>query len=646
MAVRATFQRLFESGQIGSMSVKNRIVMPPMLTNLGTGDGFVTQRTKDHYEARAAGGAGLVVVECTSVDYPMSRTGVYELAIDHDRFLPGLAELAAVIKKHGARAAIQLSHAGVSGKAPKGQLPVGPSSPATAGPASFRELTVGEIERLVTCFAEAAVRARDAGFDGVEIQAAHGHLLATFLSPFWNKRQDHYGGKLENRARFLLRTLEAVRGRVGSDYPVWCRINGREFGENGTSLEEAQAVARMTQDAGADAVHVSGAGLPNSAYAFIHRAPMSDPPGLLIPLAEAIKQVVSIPVVAVGRVTPFSGEKVLEEEKADFVAIGRGLLADPELPNKVLSGRVDDVRPCLACNVCADEFIRNNASIQCGVNYAVGKEGKYSIRKADRIKKVLIAGGGPAGLEAARIAALKGHNVILCEKEQHLGGQARLAVIPPHKEKIQELIEYLVLQVRKLGVKVQMRKEVDSDYVKEVTPDAVIVATGAGPYLPDIPGVEKGRVFFAQDVLTEKVRIGDRVIVIGGGRIGAELAEFLADEGKKVTIAARRGEIAGDLGASVRMRLLRRLLEKGVVQFSGVRYEQINSEGVILRTKEGNRAIIEADAIVIAAGTKPITGLFESLKDEGIEVYLAGDCIAPRTIREAIGSGFEVASGL
>lgn len=639
------FEKILEPGRIGQMETRNRIVMPPMVTNMGTRDGFITQRIEDHYEARARGGVGLIIVECACVDYPVGKNYVHQIAIDDDKFLAGLSELAQVIKKHGAKAAIQLHHAGAAGHPYiTGHQTVAPSAVTRPGCEPPRELTISEIENLVTCFARAAVRAKKAGFDGVEIHAAHGYLLAEFLSSCWNKRQDIYGGELRNRARLLLQVLKGIREQVGGDYSVWCRVNGREYGmENGITIGETQELAPMLQDAGADAVHVSGVGLITSVYAYIQRAPMCDLPGLLLPLAEAVKKVVSIPVIAVGRITPEIGERVVREGKADFIAMGRGLLADPEVPNKLASGRLDDIRPCIACNVCLDKYMPSETGVQCVVNSAVGKGGKYSISKAEKIKKVLIAGGGPAGLETARVAALRGHEVVLYEGEPRLGGQALLAAMPPYKEKIQEFTNYLVGQVMKLGVKIELGKKVDQALVKDTKPDVVVVATGARPFIPAIPGVNRDNVATAQDVLTEKVRVGDRVVFIGGGQIGAEVAEFLAEKGKKVTLTTLEEEIAFDLAISVRVRLVRRLEDKDVTMLTGVKYEQLTHKGLIIITKEGDKRTIEADTIVLATGVRRDTDLVRVLQGEGIEIHLAGDCLEPRGIKGAIEDGFCVA---
>ncbi len=345
-------EKLFEPARLGEMNLKNRIVMPPMGTNYATQDGYVTDQIKDYYAERARGGVGLVIVEAACVDFPRGKGFIRQLGIDDDRFIPGLRELAQIIRRHGARAAIQLHHGGNASKTSiTGLQPVASSPLARPDGDLPKELSIKEIEDIVFRFAKAAERAKKAGFDGVEIHAAHHYLLAQFLSSAWNKRQDAYGGDLKNKARITLEVVRAIREMVGQTYPVWCRINGREFGiKDGITLEETQELAVLLQKAGVNALHIS---------AFAYNNPRSIPPmsvkhGTMIPLAEAVKKVVTIPVIAVGRIDPQTGESALQEGRTDFVAMGRSLIADPELPNKAASGRLKEIVPCIACNHCME----------------------------------------------------------------------------------------------------------------------------------------------------------------------------------------------------------------------------------------------------------------------------------------------------
>ncbi len=637
------FTKLFEPFQIGEMELKNRIVRPAMHSRLGATDGHVTDQLLDYYEALAKGGSGLVIVEYTCIDTQAGKTAPRQIAIDDDKFIPGLRKLAQVIQKSGAKAAIQLQHGGrVVRSAVTGVQPVAPSAIAAPG-AEYelpRELTVAEIEELVVCFAKGAERAKRAGFDAVELHGAQVYLVNQFLSAAANKRKDAYGGNLENRARFLLDIISTIRKSFGPAYPLWPRLNGMEYDTpDGIRIEDTRELARMVEEAGASAVHVTVFD-PEPLY-----PPMCEPPGSMVHLAEAVKKVVLIPVITVGKITPEVGEQVLSEGKADLVAIGKALWADPELPNKAASGRLDDITPCLECHRCR-EFARETGTLACTVNAALGREREYRITPAKRPKKVLIVGGGPAGMEAARIAALRKHEVMLYEKGDRLGGQLILAAVPPYKDGIGKLTEYLSNQVRKLGVRVETGKEVTAALIEEVKPDVVVLATGVVPPIPDISGVDKGSVVTAQDILTETVGVGRRVIVLGGALVGCETAEFLADKGKEVTIIEVLPEIAMKVGPMARAPLLKRLAAKGVAMLAGVQHEEITEWGVVITNKEGQSQLIEAETIVLAIGARPNLALLNELKDRVSEVHLAGDCVEPRDIMGAIADGARVGRAL
>lgn len=649
---RSKFEKLLEPGWIGSMRLRNRIIMPPMGTEFATEEGYVTEQMKAYYEERAKGGVALVIVEVSCVDYPRGKALRGQISIGHDKYLPGLAELAEVIKRHGAKAAIQLHHAGRSTTtAIVGCQPVAPSPIAPPGYENPRELTAEEIGELVSCYALAAERAKKAGFDGVEIHGAHLYLIAQFLSAAWNRRRDIYGGSLENRARFLLEIIKQSREMVGSRYPLWVRVNGAEYGtENGITLEETQKVARWAEKAGADAIHVSAWGEGAALYKFAI-VPMTEPEGLLVPLAEGIKKVVGIPVIAVGRIRPELGEKVLRDGKADFISMGRALIADPDLPNKVIAGNLEDIRPCLSCNSCTD--LRTlETGMACQVNAAAGREREFFLAPAARSRKVLVIGGGPAGIEAARVARLRGHQVTLCEKQPQLGGQLLLASIPPYKSTIVRFTDYLVRQVMKLGVEIRLQEEASPALAEQLHADVVVVATGVIPFIPPIPGIDTAKTVLAEEVLLGK-EVGARVVIIGGEVVGCEVAEYLAAKGKAVTVCevaeyttdtgevVKRGAFAEKTPPSLRLRLLDRLSKMGVRMLGGVKYEEIQDTGLLITTSEGGKTFLPADTIVIAAGSKPDTRLYEQLKGK-VEVYLVGDCARPGRIMDAVADGHRV----
>ena len=631
------FPKLFEPGRIGSLELKNRLVMPPMATNYASKDGAVMQRQIDYYEERAKGGVGLVIVEITCVDSPVGKGTARQIAIDDDRFIPDLSKLAEAIKRHGARAAIQIHHAGRQTSAQwTGHQPVAPSPIPVPGGEQPRELTLSEIAMLVTRFAEAAGRAKKAGFDGVEIHGAHGYLISEFLSPLSNHRQDAYGGSIENRARFLLEVIKAIRERVGRGYPVWCRLSAMEIGvEGGITLEETQVVAQLAEKAGVDAIHVSA-----HAVAPARRPPMAQPPCTFVPLAEGVKKVVSVPVITVGRIPPELGEGVLRDGKADFISIGRALLADPHLPQKVAMGRMEDIRPCIYCLTCLDSMNWRKEGVCCVVNPTLGREREYELKLlAESPKKVVVVGGGPSGMEAARVAALRGQKVYLFDDGDELGGQLLLASKPPFKDTIETFRQYLVGEVTRLGVELRLRQRFTADVLNELKPDVVVLATGVKPFIPQIPGMQSKKVLQASEVLVG-AETGERVAVIGGELVGCETALYLVERGKKVTIMRRGPELATKVHQFVREPLVGRLRYRGVSIFTGIEYEEITEAVVVIRTGTGERKVVEADTVVLAAGATPNTELLTALQGKVAQVFSVGDCVEPRGIREAVEEGY------
>lgn len=628
---------LWQPARIGRMELRNRMAMPPMVTNYGTADGFVTDRTRCYFEARARGGVGLVIVETTYV-HPRGRAFSNQLGISDDAFIPGLERLSSAIHSQGARAAIQLHHGGrMADTLLTGEEPVGPSLLAGPGGDMPRELTVSEIGRLVEYYARAAVRAKRAGFDGVELHAAHGYLIDQFISRSSNKRKDEYGGDLPNRARFLVEIIRAIRAAAGKDFAVWPRINGRQYGMRATTpLEEAQQVARMAQEASADAIHVSAGG----PLAPVGLTTPKFVPAVIADLAEGIKKAVTVPVIAVGRITPEAGERMLREGKADLIAVGKGLLADPDLPNKARAGRLEDINPCIICMSCLEDLRRPGITgIRCRVNPDLGREGEVKTSPAERTRKVLVVGGGAAGMEAAIAAALRGHEVTLWEKESRLGGQLVAASVPPHKDRMETLRAFLQTQLEKRGVRVEAGRQATAADIEEMKPDVVVVATGAKPKVPDIPGLPGAHAVQAVDVLEGKAEVGERVVVIGGEVVGCETAEYLAEKGKRVTVTRRGPEMATGVGPRVRPYLLDRLDKLGVTLLTGVTYHEVTARGLLLTTSEGEKKTIEADTIVLAAGAVPERGPASELEARSLRAYFVGDCVRPRTVREAIEEG-------
>jgi len=617
---------------------------------MGTGyaedEGYVGQRLIDYYEARARGGVGLVIIEVTAPG--LQCQGPRQLTLGDDKYIPGWRELIAVIHQHGAKVAVQLQHSSME-KRGGGYIQVGPSPvivPARVMGISGKpphELTIDEIERVVQWFATAAKRAKESGFDGVEIHGAHQYLIASFLSSATNLRQDRYGGTVENKARIITEIIQAIRKDVGPDYPVWPRLNAEEYGvENGVTIEETKQVVQLAVAAGAQAIHVSA----YAAGSHVTKAPISDTPGFLVPLAEAVKKVTSVPVIAVGRLDLELGEQILEEGKADLIAIGRRLTADPELPNKVAEGMLDEIIPCTGCMECIERMGIGGQGVSCAINAVTGREREYQIQPAAMVKRVIVVGGGPAGIEAARVAALRGHQVVLFEKEYRLGGQLNVAAVPPHKGDIALWVGYLVRQVEKVGVETRLKTEVTLELIRESKPDAVIVAVGGIPVIPEIAGVSRPFVVTAQDVLSGKAETGQNVVIIGGGMVGCETGHYLVEKGGKVVVVEVLKRMATDMAPMARRRLLDGLREKQVVMLAETTCEEMREDSVVVTTAEGRRDTIKADTVILAVGYRKNDDLLKALEGEMSEIYCIGDSSEPRRIADAISEGYRTGLSL
>jgi 2,4-dienoyl-CoA reductase-like NADH-dependent reductase (Old Yellow Enzyme family)/thioredoxin reductase len=632
------FKLLCQPFELGSMTLKNRMVMPPMVVSYATLDGYTTDRNIAYYEARAKGGAGLIIQEATYI-HPLGQILGNEQGISDDKYIPGLKKLTQAIHRYGAKIAVQLIHGGRAAYLPEGVQPLGPSPIAAPGKALPKELTVGEIAEIVQYFAEAAVRAKQAGYDGIEIHAAHNYLIDQFISPASNHRNDKYGGSVENRTRFLVEIIRTVRESVGDGFPVWCRMNGKEYGvKGGETLGDAKKVARLAQKAGAIAIHVSAAG---PASPINMTAPVFTP-ALIAKLAAGIKASVQVPVIAVGRMTPEAGEELLSQGKADLIAFGRALLADPELPNKVCAGHPEQIRHCILCFRCRQDLLAKPApGVGCGINITTGHETSFQITDTGKSKRVLVVGGGPAGMEAARVAASRGHHVILWEKESELGGQLKAASSAPHKDRVGATIPYYLNELKRLGVEVKTTIEVTPAKIIESAADAVVIATGAKPSVPQIPGLENANPVQAIDVLVGKVKVGENVVIIGGELVASEVAEFMAAQGKKVTMLRRGKEIAQKVNPVLRGSLLERLKKAGVKMLTGVSYQKATAQSLVITTKEGKKQTLNADTIILAAGAVPEKTLYADLKDKLAEIYHIGDSVSPRNLRDAIDEGFK-----
>jgi NADPH-dependent 2,4-dienoyl-CoA reductase/sulfur reductase-like enzyme len=494
------------------------------------------------------------------------------------------------------------------------------------------ELTFEEIEEIIEAFGDAAARAKQTGFDMVEIVGCHGYLFTNFLSPLTNRRTDWYGGNLENRMRFLLEVVDNILRKAGKDYPLSIRLNGSDYEEGGMRIEETKKVAVALERAGVSTIHVSGGSLDKGHW--LH-APMYGPLATHVWAAEEIKKAVNIPIIASGSITtPQLAERIVEEGKADFISLARPLLADPYFPLKAEEGRPEDIRPCIRClDGCITRGLARG-SIKCTVNAALGKEEEFGATLTAKHKRVAVIGGGPGGMEAARIAAIRGHQVTLFEKRK-MGGALIEASVPEFKADLRGFIDYLSVQTKKRGVKI-VDVEATSQVITDGKFDAVIVATGATPLGYDVPGIEKPQVVGVLDVL-KGAKTGRSVVVVGGGMIGCDVALFLAEQGKKVTITTRGDDIARGMNQSERLAYFERLSKQSVEIRTGVHLEEVTDNGVIVVDRAGSRIEIKGDHVVLASGLVPNRRLFDELaKIPNLRVYAIGDCAEPRMIFDAI----------
>jgi 2,4-dienoyl-CoA reductase (NADPH2) len=688
-----------EPGKIGSVMTRNRIVK----TGAGVMMWHEDETTMNgkvlaYYESLARGGVGLLIVESPTIDYPAGARWRARYRIDDDKYVPGLSELPKIIHKYGCPTFMQMNHdgpwqsnlfeaPGVPPDSPFKGPPIAASRVSLKSENDFhnempRELTIPEIEIIIDKFASAAVRAQQAGFDGVDVNAASSHLLHNFLSPFWNRRQDSYGGSQVNRARLVTAIVKEIKKRLGRDFPVSVCINAVETGQIAgiaddkcLTQEESHQTARLLQEAGADMIHVRshwlgyhvGAYLPDLLFYPEPIVPLNHfPPqynaGLRgaaanVNLAAGIKELVSIPVMVVGKLDAALGEQALREGKADFIAMTRRLQADPDFPNKVAAGRLQDIAPCTACENCL-------GSQRCRINAFMGKTFN-TIDKADKKKKVVVVGAGPAGMEAARVAALRGHSVTLYDKQSRLGGLLPIAAMVKgtELEDLPAIISYYHRQLVKLGVKIKLGKQVNAKLIAAIKPDAVIVATGGMPFMPEIKGIRNHKVvssaalhrqlksylrIFRPDTLRRLTKyylpIGQRVVIIGGSLHGCELGEFLRKRGRQVTIVEQSAHMGQGMVDVIQAYLFKWFRKKDVTLISGVKeYVEINDQGLMIVNKDGSRQSLKADTIIPALPLVPNTTLYDSLQGKVPELYAAGDCHEPLLIADAVSAGMQAA---
>ncbi|MBF6276961.1 MULTISPECIES: FAD-dependent oxidoreductase [Nocardia] len=699
-----TFPHLLAPGTIGPMTVPNRVVLPAMDMNLCE-DGEIEQGDIDHFVARAAGGTGLIITGCCAVAYPVGCASTKEPGLSEDRFIPGLRALADAVHAAGSKLCVQMTHHGKIARIDTVQgrpllVPSAPSGSAdlsaladntpeelqklaavTGGKqATYREATQDDIDWVVRCFAEAARRVRAAGGDAVEIHCAHGYILGGFLSRADNKRTDEYGGSLANRARLAVEVIRAVKAEVGDSLAILVRIAGREFGEDDAlTTEEAKQASALFEAAGADAIHVTGWG--RNPFSNFTDGPLPDHVGAYTELAGEVKKAVSIPVIAVGRVLPEIGDKVIAEGKADFAAMGRQLLADPDLVNKLRAGTPQNVRPCINCYVCVQENFWDDTPL-CAVNPALGNEKLLPLVRSTTAKHVVVVGAGPGGLETARLAAERGHRVTVLDKADRLGGTLWFSSLTtPDNER---LLNWLKVQVQRLGIDIRLKTEATVPSITALNPDVVVVATGAVRDRPAVPGSDLPHVHTGDTLRALMTGVGDvsrvppllrtvaklgkisgvtkspaairsvtrhflpmgkNVVVIGGSLVGLELSEFLAERGRAVTLLEEGRQLGVPMAMPRRWTAVRHAGEAGVTIHRHATVLRITEQHVEFRVGE-QISTAPADMVVVASGVSAQAPLADALAGVVPEVHVVGDAGSVDYIEGAIHSAWKVAAAL
>lgn len=638
------FDNLFRPGKIGSLEVKNRVVKAGSLSLMATPEGEITPRLVDYYAELARGGTGLITVDFAYIDSIASQGIHHMLALYSDEHIPGLRRITEVIKTNGARASLQIAHMG--GVRAIGEPVLAPSAityPGLLGEVVPQELSAEQIQDIVEAYGETARRAQEAGFDTVELHGAHGYLINEFLSPHFNKRTDAYGGSLENRMRFALEVLESVRGHVGQGFPITMRISGVEYVEDGTPREEVIEFARALERAGLDAIHVS-AGISATTQWML--PPIYYPRGCNVYLAEAVKKAVTIPVMAVGGITtPDLAEEILAAGKADFIALARPLIADPYWPEKAREGRASEIRPCIRCTESCFNSVLNLQPVKCTVNAERGIDYEQTLEPVARPRKVAVVGDGPAGLEAARVAAIKGHEVTLFHRGGRLGGHLIEDSAPNFKAERQRLITYFENELKRLGVRVK-REEATAETVEKAGFDAIIAATGSQRKMPKVRGADRPFVIDVVDAYHGKAKGDSVVIVAPEWELGAcDLALYLVEQGKKPKILFAKGSIeevveamAVEASFPAVLALLDVMFQRGCDMQFGLRLREIG-DGAVVVAKGGKKQTLAADSVVLVPEFAPNDDLARALERRGLEVHRVGDSAEPRRIKDAIHEG-------
>lgn len=643
------FNKLFSPIKIRGLELKNRVVFPAMGTKMATEDKFVTQQLIDYHVARAVGGCGLNFTEVCSVYAPASPKKF--LSIAEDKYIPGLKRLADAIHEAGGKTGVQLWLGGLAvASDPEAMLIIPSDMPVAGTEYTMPGASIETIKASIKAFGDAAKRAVEAGFDTVEFHAAHNYVPHSFLSPYFNKRTDEYGGSLENRARFLLECIKAIRENIPEDMPLFMRVGAHDdYLEGGLSIEDVIEFCKMAKEAGVDILDVSRGNFSSAAIKY-EVPPIDLPRGFNVDNAARIKKETGMLTVAVGRINdPAQAEEILESNKADMVVMGRAQLADPEFCNKAMEGKVDSIVSCIGCNQgCYDGFVSEDVPfITCLRNPALGREAEFTLVKTETPKKVLIAGGGLAGLEAAMILKLRGHQPIVCEASDTLGGQFILAGSAPRKEEMKEAAIARGRQVLEEGIEVKFNTPITVGLIEEIKPDEVIIAIGAAPMKLNIPGGDLDKVTDSHDVLSGKAQISGRVVVIGGGLVGLEVAEYLHGSAEEITVVEMLDSVGKDLGQLRNICVMESLYAAGIKTITSAKCVEINANGVVIE-KDGSTEELLCDSIVVAIGAKSRN--FEHISDYceqmGIPCNAVGDAVRARRALNAIAEASNLARSI
>lgn len=638
------FPTMFSPIKIGTVTVPNRFVVPPMGNNFANPDGSMSERSAAYYEARAKGGFGLITLESTVV-YREAKGGPRKPCLFDDSVIPSFKNVADRCHAYGAKVSIQLQHAGPEGNSKLTGYPLKAAS--AIAPSDGREIPEAmpteEVYKLIECYGDAARRAQLAGIDMVEVHCAHGYLVSTFVSARTNKRTDEFGGCFENRMRLPRLIIENIRRKTGGNMPILCRINARDEGDGGMDVHDAAVMAAYLEtECGVDAIHVSRSIHIHDEFMW---APNITHGGFNAELCTEIKRAVSVPVIIVGRFTePQYAELLVKQGRADLVAFGRQSIADPELPNKARNGQLEKLTPCIACLLGCVPNMLQGRPITCAMNPCVGRESE--LKPAEVKKNVVVIGGGPGGMYAAEICAKRGHSVTLIEKDAELGGHFLVASYPPGKGEISGAIRSFIVNCRDAGVDIRTNTEATPELIASLKPDAAIIATGSVPLRLPIPGLEDCGCVTAEDVLTGKADVGHRVLVVGGGMVGCECVEFLTEREHPVDMIEMKGVIGEDIVPEARKYIMANIEKHKVTQRVNARVGQFYADGVdYTDTVTGEAGSMRGyDSVVLAMGYRSNNTLEEAVKAVVPEVYVIGEARqAPGNSMEATGDALEAA---